>query len=67
MANVCGIDRFLRITVGAALVALSFVGPFTEVLFPWGLIGIVPLVTGLIGWCPAYTLFGFKSCSKASQ
>lgn len=63
MANVCGVDRFLRIAGGAALVALSFVGPFSEVLFPWGLIGVVPLVTGLLGWCPAYTLFGFKSCS----
>lgn len=67
MANVCGVDRFLRIAGGTAVVALSFVGPFTEVLFPWGLIGVVPLVTGLFGWCPAYTLFGFKSCSTASQ
>jgi hypothetical protein len=43
-------------------VALSFVGPFTETLYPWGLIGIVPLVTGLIGWCPAYSLLGIKTC-----
>ena len=62
MANVGGIDRGLRIVVGAALVGLSFIGPFTETLFPWGLIGVVPLATGLIGWCPAYTLLGVKTC-----
>jgi len=62
MANVGGIDRGLRIVAGAALVALSLVGPFRETLYPWGLIGFLPLVTGLIGWCPAYTLFGIKTC-----
>ena len=62
MANVGGIDRGLRIVAGSALVALSFVGPWTETLFPWGLIGIVPLATGLIGWCPAYSIFGIKTC-----
>ena len=62
MANVCGIDKILRITGGAAVLALSFVGPFTETLFPWGLIAALPLVTGLIGWCPAYAIFGLKFC-----
>lgn len=62
MANVGGIDRGLRIVVGAALVALSFVGPWTETLYPWGLIGLVPLATGLIGWCPAYSIFGIRTC-----
>jgi hypothetical protein len=62
MANVCGIDKTLRIVVGAALILLSFVGPWVEALFPWGLIGAVPLVTGLIGWCPAYKLLGIKTC-----
>jgi hypothetical protein len=32
---------------------------------PWGWIGIVPLTTGLIGWCPAYTLFGINTCKRA--
>jgi len=64
MANVGGIDRVVRIVAGAALVALSFVGPYTETLYPWGLIGIVPLVTGLIGWCPAYTLLGIRTCKS---
>lgn len=62
MANVGGIDRVLRIVVGAALLALTFVGPFTETLYPWGLIGVVPLFTGLVKWCPAYSLFGIKTC-----
>ncbi|MFQ5642707.1 MAG: DUF2892 domain-containing protein [Thiogranum sp.] len=62
MANVCGMDRVFRVLVGTVLLALSFFGPLSDALFPWGLIGAVPLVTGLMGWCPAYTLFGFKSC-----
>jgi len=62
MVNVCGFDRGLRIVAGAALLLLSFVGPVTETLYPWGLIGIVPLVTGLIGWCPAYSILRIKTC-----
>jgi hypothetical protein len=62
MANVCGADRGLRIVVGAALVLLTFVGPLAEQLYPWGLIGVVPLATGLVGWCPAYSIFKFKTC-----
>jgi len=62
MVNVGGVDRGLRIVVGAALVLLTFIGPLAETLYPWGLIGVVPLITGLIGWCPAYTIFGFKTC-----
>ena len=55
--NVGGIDRVLRIIVGIALIALVFVGPMT----PWGWIGIVPLATGLIGWCPPYAMFGWNT------
>lgn len=67
MANVCGIDRLLRVLVGAVVIALSFVGPFTEMLYPWGLIGLVPLVTGMIGWCPAYGVFGFNACATVDR
>lgn len=56
--NEGGIDRILRIVVGLALIAIVFVGPKT----PFGWIGVVPLLTGLIGWCPAYMLFGIKTC-----
>jgi len=55
--NVGGIDRVLRIIVGAALISLVFVGPMT----PWGWIGAVPLLTGLIGWCPPYAMFGWNT------
>lgn len=52
------IDRVLRVIVGAALLSLVFVGPQTA----WGWIGLVPLLTGLIGNCPVYSLFGLNTC-----
>jgi len=52
------IERVIRVVAGLGLLSLVFVGPQT--LF--GLIGIVPLVTGLIGSCPLYTVFGFSTC-----
>lgn len=57
-ANVGGIDRILRIVVGATLILWAAVaaGP------AWAWIGVVPLVTGIIRWCPAYLPFGIKSC-----
>lgn len=60
MRNKANIDRGVRIVVGLALLAPVFVGPRTQ----WGWIGLVPLVTGAIGWCPAYTLFGIRTCHR---
>lgn len=57
--NVGGIDRALRIIIGLVLISLVFIGPQTA----WGWIGVVPLLTGLIGWCPPYSLLGFNTCS----
>jgi len=57
MVNEGWLDRILRIVVGLVLLSLVFVGPHTA----WGLIGIVPLATGLSGYCPAYGLFGFRT------
>ena len=57
-ANVGGIDKILRIVAGIALIAMAAM----SVIGPWGFIGIVPLLTGLLGWCPAYTLLGIKTC-----
>jgi hypothetical protein len=57
-SNVGGIDKILRIVVGAVLIALGIMG----VGAPWTFIGIVPLVTGLMGWCPAYKLIGVNTC-----
>ncbi|OJX80988.1 DUF2892 domain-containing protein [Magnetospirillum sp. 64-120] len=56
--NVGGIDRILRIVVGLALIALAV----TNTVGVWGYIGVVPLLTGLIGWCPAYLPLGIKTC-----
>lgn len=56
--NMGTIDRAIRAVVGLVLIALVFVGPQT--LFGW--IGVVPLLTALIGWCPAYVPFGLKTC-----
>ena len=52
------IDRALRVLAGAGLLSLVFVGPETA----WGWIGLVPLVTGLIGNCPVYSLLGISTC-----
>lgn len=60
--NVGTIDRTLRIVVGLALIAATLLGKLPL----WGWIGVVPLVTGLIGWCPAYLPFGIKTCHTAS-
>ena len=57
--NVGGVDRALRAVVGLILIALVFVGPQT----PWGWIGLIPLLTAVVGFCPAYTLLGVKTCA----
>jgi NADH:ubiquinone oxidoreductase subunit 4 (subunit M) len=56
--NVGGIDKILRIVAGIALVTMAAMG----IIGMWGFIGVVPLLTGLMGWCPAYTLLGIKTC-----
>jgi hypothetical protein len=57
------VDRALRIILGVALLAIVFVGPRT----PWGLLGLVPLATGLIGSCPLYTLLGLSTCPPRTR
>jgi hypothetical protein len=52
------LDRALRIVLGVALLALVFFGPKT----PWGWIGLAPLLTGAVGSCPLYTIFGMSTC-----
>lgn len=54
------IDRGLRVVVGLALIAIVFVGPQT----PFGWIGVIPLLTGLVGMCPLYRLVGINTCGK---
>jgi hypothetical protein len=57
------VDRALRVIVGAAVISLVFVGPQTA----WGWVGLVPLVTGLVGNCPIYSLLGISTCSLKQQ
>jgi hypothetical protein len=57
-ANEGMIDRALRIVAGIGVLSLAFVGPQT----PWGYLGIVPIATGLIGWCPLYALLRINTC-----
>ena len=58
MRNVGSVDRVLRIAVGLALVSLVFIGPKTA----WGWIGVVPLLTAVVGICPLYSLLGVRTC-----
>ena len=59
--NVGGIDRALRIIVGLAVIGW---GVYAQSW--WGAIGLIPLLTGVIGWCPAYLPFGLNSCKIES-
>jgi hypothetical protein len=61
--NVGGMDTFLRVVVGVGLLTLVFMGPKTL----WGLIGIVPLATAAMSWCPLYTVFGINTCKTQGQ
>ncbi|MBW2457950.1 MAG: DUF2892 domain-containing protein [Deltaproteobacteria bacterium] len=61
--NEGSLDRGFRVLVGLGLLSLVFVGPQTL----WGLVGVVPLLTGLLGSCPLYTLFGLSTCSLRTQ
>ena len=56
--NEGGLDRSLRVLVGLGVLALAFVGPKT----PWAFIGLVPLLTGVVGFCPLYSLLGLNTC-----
>lgn len=56
--NVGGIDRGVRIVAGVTLVALALTGTVGA----WGYLGLVPLATGLLGWCPPYRLLGINTC-----
>lgn len=61
--NLGNLDRILRIVVGAVLIALVFVGPKTA----WGWIGVVPLITAFVGFCPAYRLLGICTNGRTKE
>lgn len=52
------VDRTIRVVLGIALLSLVFVGPQTL----WGLVGLVPLLTGIVGTCPIYRMVGMDTC-----
>ncbi len=58
--NIHPVERGVRVLVGATLMSLAFWGPEN----PWFLLGIIPLATGLIGWCPPYAILGISTCSR---
>ena len=57
MTNEATIDRVVRVVLGLGLLSLTLVGPRT----PWGLVGLVPLATGAVGFCPLYRLLGIRT------
>ncbi len=52
------VERVVRVVAGVAILSLTVIGPKSL----WGLIGIVPIATGLLGSCPLYTVFGISTC-----
>lgn len=53
------VERVIRVVAGLAILSLAFIGPQS----PWAWLGLVPVVTGALGSCPIYTLFGVSTCS----
>lgn len=61
--NIHNIERVVRIVVGLAITSLAVIGPQT----PWAWLGLLPVATGLIGWCPPYALLGISTCKTPRQ
>jgi hypothetical protein len=62
-SNVGGMDRILRIAIGLVLIGLAVSGTIGL----WGWLGLLPLATGFIGWCPPYALFGWSTCAVKNR
>lgn len=58
--NIGNTERIIRIVAGLVLIALTA----TNTVGVWGWLGVVPLATGLIGWCPPYSLLGINTCKN---
>ena len=61
--NIGGIERIIRIVAGLVLIALAATGTVGV----WGWLGLVPLATGFIGWCPPYSLLGINTCKNRTE
>ena len=57
--NIGRLERIIRVVIGIVVLSLAFAGPRS----PWGYLGVLPLVTGLVGWCPPYALLGIGTTS----
>ncbi len=57
--NIHPIERVVRVVAGLGLTSMAFIGPES----PWFFLGLVPVTTGLLGWCPPYAIFGFSTCA----
>jgi hypothetical protein len=62
MTNEGTLDRSIRVIVGLAILSLTVIGPHTL----WGLVGAVPLLTGVFGFCPMYRLLGISTCPTST-
>lgn len=60
MINEGALDRVVRVVIGLAVLSLTIVGPHSL----WGLVGLVPLLTGVVGFCPLYRLLGIRTTSR---
>lgn len=58
--NIGSVERIIRSAAGIGILSLAFVGPKSA----WAYLGLIPLATGLIGWCPPYALFSFSTCKE---
>ena len=61
--NVGPLERIARIIVGVGILSLTVVGPQTA----WGYLGLVPLLTGVTGWCPPYSILGISTCRRCES
>jgi hypothetical protein len=56
-------DRAFRVLLGLVLLSLVFIGPAT----PWGWVGLIPFVTGIVGFCPLYRILGVSTCRRSTN
>ncbi len=61
--NVGTLDRIIRVVLGLTLLSLTFMGPKT----PWGFVGLIPLLTAMVSFCPLYPLLGMSTCTECSK
>ncbi len=61
--NIGGVERIVRVLLGLVMVVLSLTGQIGV----WGWLGLVPMATGLSGWCPPYSLLGINTCKNKSS